>query len=448
MSERGRNTLTGLLLLLNFVLIVVFLFTTYRGFFNSDSAVRNLLAQEMVDTGSFFPPGWNYVNKDLMVVFAQLGVWPLLYLFGNSYTLFAVVGVFCSALILASAWWFTGLFGGATWQRLLALAALSGGLSAVAAEGMFGQSAYGFMLMLTCLTAVLAWKSLTVDGKPRPLWWALLFVLVTLSTWSNPQRAVATYMLPVYCGLGAMLWGQGWKTRLKSCLPVLLATFAGVLVGAALSGWTLTQVNNNSGVGVAIWLDFDGMMNNAIRTLQGLIALMGGGLPTKGTSMVDGLGIYQALRLVAALVLLVMMTRKVVQLCASHDSRARFGGGVVAGAASCFVFLQVTSTIPDMNDPVSVSRYLLPSLALGLLALLSSPLVPGNRLSATVKTGLGLLLAFNTALVFNPESMLYKGWYIPGREELIQEIEAKGGGGTAMPRTGRLHPSPCCPAAK
>ncbi|WP_446001397.1 hypothetical protein [Stenotrophomonas maltophilia] len=142
------------------------------------------------------------------------------------------------------------------------------------------------------------------------------------------------------------------------------------------------------------------------------------------------------------------MTRKVVQLCASHDSRARFGGGVVAGAASCFVFLQVTSTIPDMNDPVSVSRYLLPSLALGLLALLSSPLVPGNRLSATVKTGLGLLLAFNTALVFNPESMLYKGWYIPGREELIQEIEAKGGGGTAMPRTGRLHPSPCCPAAK
>lgn len=426
MSERGRNTLTGLLLLLNFVLIVVFLFTTYRGFLNSDSAVRNLLAQEMVDTGSFFPPGWNYVNKDLMVVFAQLGVWPLLYLFGNSYTLFAVVGVFCSALILASAWWFTGLFGGATWQRLLALAALSGGLSAVAAEGMFGQSAYGFMLMLTCLTAVLAWKSLTVDGKPRPLWWALLFVLVTLSTWSNPQRAVATYMLPVYCGLGAMLWGQGWKTRLKSCLPVLLATFAGVLVGAALSGWTLTQVNNNSGVGVAIWLDFDGMMNNAIRTLQGLIALMGG-LPTKGTSMVDGLGIYQALRLVAALVLLVMMTRKVVQLCASHDSRARFGGGVVAGAASCFVFLQVTSTIPDMNDPVSVSRYLLPSLALGLLALLSSPLVPGNRLSATVKTGLGLLLAFNTALVFNPESMLYKGWYIPGREELIQEIEAKGG---------------------
>ena len=424
-SERGRQTLTGLLLLLNFILLVVFLSTTYRGFFNSDSAVRNLLAQEMVDTGHFFPPGWNYVNKDLMVVFAQLGVWPLLYFFDNSYTLFAVVGVVCCILILASIWWFTGLLGGAIWQRLLALAALTGGLSAVAAEGMFGQAAYGFMLMLTCISAVLGWKSLGVDTPRRPLWWVLLFAIVTLATWSNPQRAVATYLLPLYCGLAALIWGAGWQSRMKASIPVVVVSVMGVLLGAVLSGWTLTKVNNNSGVGVANWLDFDGMVGNAVRTLQGLIALLGG-IPVKGATMVDALGIYQALRLVAAVIILVMMVRKIVQLCASTDGRARFAGGVVAGAISCFVFLQVTSTIPDMNDPISVSRYMVPSVALGLMALFCSPLVPGMRFAATVKVGLALLLASNTVLTFNPESMLYKGWYIPGRDELVEDLKAKG----------------------
>lgn len=424
-SERGRSTLAGLLLLLNCILLVVFLFTTYRGFFNSDSAVRNLLAQEMIDTGSFFPPGWNYVNKDLMVVFAQLGVWPLLFFFDNSYTLFAVVGVFTCALILGSAWWFTGLLGGATWQRLLAIAVLAGGLSAVAAEGMFGQAAYGVMLMLTCLTAVLGWKSLEAKGGRHRLWWVLLFVLSVLVTWSNPQRAVATYMLPLYCGLAAMLWGPGWKVRLKASIPVALATFSGVVLGAILSSWTLTQVNNNSGVGVAIWLDFDGMVHNSMKTLQGLLALLGGA-PTKGNSMVDGLGIYQALRLVAAFVVLVMIARKIVELCSSSLARTRFAGGVVAGASACFLFLQVTSTIPDMNDPVSVSRYLVPAVALGLLALIASPFAVGKPLAALVKIGLALLLATNTVLAFNPESMLYKGWYIPGREELLDELQAKG----------------------
>lgn len=424
-SERGKVALTGLLLLMNCIVLVVFLFTTYKGFFNSDSAVRNLLAQEMMETGSFFPPGWNYVNKDLMVVFAQVGVWPLLYFFKNSYTLFAVVGVFTCALILASAWWFTGLLGGRTWQRLLALAALAGGLSAVAAEGMFGQAAYGVMLMLTCLIAVVGWKSMAVERGRRLLWCSLLFILVALSTWSNPQRAAATYLLPLYCGLAALMWGDGWRNRVKASVPLVIATFAGAILGAVLSGWTLTQVNNNSGVGVAIWLDFDGMVHNAIKTLQGLMALLGG-IPVKGASMVDGLGIYQALRLVAALILLVMMGRKIAQLCGDRIARARFAGGVVAGAAACFLFLQVTSTIPDMNDPVSVSRYLLPALALGLLVLLASPLTPGNRLAASVKIGLALLLASNSVLTFNPESMLYKGWYIPGREELVSELKAKG----------------------
>ena len=68
-KDRTRTSLAGLLLVVNIVLLAVFLFTSYKGFFHSDSSVRNLLAQEMHSTGSFFPHGWNYVNKDLMLIF-------------------------------------------------------------------------------------------------------------------------------------------------------------------------------------------------------------------------------------------------------------------------------------------------------------------------------------------------------------------------------------------
>lgn len=424
-SDRGRNTLASLLLALNLVLLVVYLFTGYKGAFHSDSSVRSLLAQEMHDTGSFFPPGWNYVNKDLMVVFPQLGVWLLLFFTDNSYAAFAVVGAVTSLLILTCIWWFSGLLGGKVWQRLLALAALAGGISANIDEDIFGQAAYGVMVMLTCLTAMLSWSVIAADARRRPVWLLVLVVVVALLAWSNPQRALATYVLPLCCGLLAYLWGKNWEGRLRALLPVLGATAIGCIVGVMLSTWTLRHVNNNEGVGAARWLGFDGMVDNAAHTLQALMALLGG-IPTAGGNVIGAVGIYAALRMSAALILLVLMGWKIVELCRSSSDRARFAGGLVAGVAACFLFLHVTTTIADMTDPVAVARYLAPTIVLCLVVLLCSPLRKPPGLGAALVVGLALLLATGNLVRFSPGSFINPGWMNPQRDARIDQLKSMG----------------------
>ena len=79
--------LLGALLLLSFVLyeISFYIFKTYRAFFNSDAAIANILAEEIVLAGTFFPSHWWYVNNDLWVFYKQLLVIPWVLAGKNGY---------------------------------------------------------------------------------------------------------------------------------------------------------------------------------------------------------------------------------------------------------------------------------------------------------------------------------------------------------------------------
>jgi hypothetical protein len=423
--DRRRSILAAILLALNFALLFIFLFSSYKGYFHSDASVRNLLAQEMHATGQFFPAGWNYVNKDLMVVFPHLGVWLMLFFFDNSYTLYAVTGTVIAGFILLSVWWFSGLLGGSNWQRILTLAVLAGGVSAGIGEDVFGQAAYGVLMMLTCMVTVLAWKAISGIALPRRICICLLFALVTLLTWSNPQRAAASYLLPLYCGLVAYLLGTDWTARLRASLAVIVSTVAGFCVGTGLSVFTLAHVNNTAGVGAARWLDFNGIINNFLHTLHGLLTLLGG-LPVADANVTSGTGVYAALRMFAAVILIFMIGRKVVMLCRSDVDRWRFVGGVVAGMAVCFLFLQMTTTIADMTNPVSSARYLAPTVVLGLVLVFASPLQKTAPFTSLVVIGIALLLATNSMVRSNAGSLINAGWKNPQRDALVTELRAMG----------------------
>lgn len=424
-NDRLRTVLASGVLVLNLGLLIVFLFSSYKGYFHSDSSVRNLLAQEMHDTGSFFPPGWNYVNKDLMVLFAQLGVWPLLFFFENSYTLFAVSGVVVAGIILASVWWFTGMLEATRWQRVLALAVLAGGVSAAAAEDTFGQAAYGIPMALTCLVALFGWRSISDVPKRRPLWLVLAFVLVFLVSWSNPQRAAASYLLPFFFGLLLYVWGERWASRVPDVLPVLAVSVIGFGMGFALSIHTLARVNNIAGAGRARWLDFDGMVSNFVDTLHGLMALLGG-VPVSGSDVLNGVGIYAALRLFAALMLLALIGWRIAKLCASRSASVRMAAGVVAGMGICFLFLQVTTTVADMADPVTAARYMTPTVMLGLMLLICTPLTQISRITSAVVLGLAILLASNSLMYLSHDSMVYPGRSNTQREALLAQLRSLG----------------------
>ena len=129
----GKSLLLALLLI-NIYFIVYFIVFTNRNYFHSDSAVKNLLAQEIYETGQYFPPEWNYANGDLFVFFGHTFILPLLPFFQNSFSLHAVSGVFSAVLILVGTWCLAGVLTESFWGRLATVAVVSSGISGIMAE--------------------------------------------------------------------------------------------------------------------------------------------------------------------------------------------------------------------------------------------------------------------------------------------------------------------------
>ena len=194
-----------LLLLLNIVLIVYYVVFDYQTMMHSDSAVANLLAQEIVETGNYFPRDWYYVNGDLWVFYIHTFIVPLLALFPNSYGLHAASALATGSLILLGTWLLTGVLAQSRSARLLSMAMLASGLSWYMAENLYGQASYGSIYYMSCLMLFFAWRSLITPLRARWLW-RVAFALVTmLLFWANPQRALIYQGAPFLLAMASLL---------------------------------------------------------------------------------------------------------------------------------------------------------------------------------------------------------------------------------------------------
>ena len=94
-------SLALLFLACNLLLLCWYLFVGYKAGFHSDSAVKVLLAREIVETGQYFPHDWNYVNGDLFVLFGHTFIIPLLAFIPAGYLSHAISGLISAVLILS-----------------------------------------------------------------------------------------------------------------------------------------------------------------------------------------------------------------------------------------------------------------------------------------------------------------------------------------------------------
>ena len=265
LAALATNALKGGLLLLLLVHIGLLLYYVSVGYavdFHSDSAVKNLLAQEMMETGSYFPPGWNYVNGDLWVVYGQLFIAPLLPWFANDFNLHAVSSVVASILVLLSTWLASGMVMQSKWTRLTIIAVLTSGVSFILAENLFGQGSYGSVLYTSFFLIYFAWRWMLGVTRAGSIGWGLAFCLFnTLTFWSNPQRALAYDALPLAAGLLAWVMGtrnivlfesrggnaRGPTQQVRRALALSAMLVLSGLLGIMLHSWTLSFVNQRSG---------------------------------------------------------------------------------------------------------------------------------------------------------------------------------------------------------
>lgn len=369
-----KKLLTGgvsLLLLVNIAFMLGYIFIWYQNYFHSDSAAKVLLAKEIFDTGYFFHLDWNYVNSDLFVLFGHVFIIPLLPFIPAGFTAHAISGSVFAALILWGVWLVSGIGNIPLWQRLTAVAVIASGISGFMTENLYGQVSYGAVFFFCLYIVYFSDKTLTTQGKWKIFWSILLIIILTLAYWANPKRAFVTYGLPLFLALGWLVFINNKKDNRKYSILIIVALI-GATIGSLLHIQTIKEVSNHLGAGNARWLPIEGVLTNIGLTFKGLFAQLGGLLPAN-TSLFTLGGLYAGFRFVVATTALIVIPIAFKRTMVQGTDRMKLFALFGIFAFGLLMFMQITTTIPDMTDPIQSSRYLVPGLLLGILILTMNP---------------------------------------------------------------------------
>jgi hypothetical protein len=377
-AVRSHRWLYGVLAL-NVAMLVCYIFFAYKSEFHSDDSVANLLAQEIAETGEWFPSDWNYVNGDLWVFFTHSWIVPLLRFFPNGFELRAATGLIGATLILCASWVACAILDMSKLARLIALALLAGGISTNMASNLFGQQAYGMMYYMACFMLYSGWACMTARGRTRLGWALASAVVVFLEAWANPQRAAIYYLIPLASGCAAayaLRWQQPAEpTRTPvhahvsgpAIVWLIAAVIAAAAVGSMLHGMTLNKSHSVQPPALSpSWLGYDDMTRNANLAFRNLVSLTGG-FPKGGATVANAAGVTAAMRLLAALTLVLLMPWALIQTVRTRHPARVFFAAASLGSIALSLFIFVTTSVVDVSVPEAPARYLVPGLVNMLL---------------------------------------------------------------------------------
>lgn len=374
-KQSMASVIAFLVLAINILILLWYIFFGYQGYFHSDSATKVLLAREIYDTGQFFPRDWNYGNGDLFVLFGHIFIVPLLGFMPAGFATHAISGAIFAGLILYGIWLITDINSLSIWRRIAIVAVFASGISANMAENLYGQVSYGAVVFVCIYLLFCARQYLHATEKQKLIWAGLLVVITLLAYWGNPKRSLVVYSLPliatlVWMALSASYTGTGKR---RGLIMLIIFSLSGAVIGSILYVITIAEVNNALGAANARWLSFDMMLRNATFTIQGLLSLLGG-LPPVNESLFSSAGLYAAIRFVAAIMVIVMTPIAIKRAVISSNDELKMLALFAAFLMIISLFFQVTTSIPDMSDPMSSARYLVPGVIMCLLVLLLAPI--------------------------------------------------------------------------
>ncbi|MCX5880934.1 MAG: hypothetical protein NTU74_03770 [Deltaproteobacteria bacterium] len=359
----------------NLLLLCWYLFFGYKSEFHSDSAAKVLLAREIVETGQYFPHDWNYVNGDLFVLFGHTFIIPLLAFMPAGYLSHAISGLISSVLILSGVWFLTGLTQVSISRRVFIVSIIASGISGCMAENLYGQVSYGVFVYFSCYILFFSYRFLHAGRKQGIYYGLALFCVLCLAFWSNPQRALMSFGIPLLAAIAWYIQGLAhteFSGQIKNAWYAIVIVLAGFLLGAALRSVTLAGFDYDLVSLQARWLSYDFMLRNAMITPESFLALFGG-LPTADGEVVSKIGIYEAARLAAGIALLVLIPYSIHTSLRQKGSGFAFLASFALTALVGVLFVQIATTVPK-NDPILISRYFVPSLVLSLILSLSQKL--------------------------------------------------------------------------
>lgn len=416
------------LLLVNFALLIWFLFEGYKALFHSDSAAKVLLAQEIFKSESLFPPNWNFVNGDLFVLFGHILIVPLLFVMKPGFAVHAISGLLMSVIMLTGIYLLLGYFKVKGIHRLLILSALCAGFSGFLAENLYGQVSYGVTISINAFLTLLEIK-LLFDKSERSKFFKLsiaYFVLAFLIVVSNPIRAGVTYFAPLFLTLtiyGFVISKRQWHSeKIYRIFFLALFSVAAILFGFVTHYYILDHVNNVRGAGTAFWLTYEQSMSNLLLVGKGLLAILGSA-PAAGGKLTSFIGLFEAVRLLLAIVTLVLIPYSVIYFLKNGTDTVRFFTIYVLISFAIVMFVQVFTTVPVMSDPIISSRYLVPSVVYLVIIAFMRPKFDFENRTLTIFT---CLLIFFYSLMAYPvfaASYINSTIYLDGANERARRAD-------------------------
>jgi len=409
-----RTRWLPIILGINLLLLLSFLTFNYLQLLHADSAVKNLLAQEIFETGQYFPRDWNYVNNDLWVFYTQSFIIPLLGWLPNGFNLHAFSDLVSATLILLASWLLTSMLEQGRSARLVSMILISSGMSLIFAEHVYGQAAYGSMYYMGAFLVYSYWRCHRSAGPSAWGWAGASALLALLVFWANPQRALLYYGAPLFVAACALHLAQrqqalpaaagsgsgaaagagtthsplpGWAA------PTLLAI--GSLAGIALHSYYIRQVYNTEALSLN-WIPFERIISNLLALIRGVLILFEG-LPRPEVPVVSAWGAYTVVRLLAGLAVLGLLPWAVLRSIQLPQRGRMFFAVFTLVALAGNLLIILTTSLADMAAPEASVRYLVPTI-LGMLLLLSSVIVDSADLKPSTRyIGLYTLLVLGSS---------------------------------------------------
>lgn len=264
-----------------------YIFSSYQAFFNSDAAIANILAEEIVRTGELFPKTWWYVNDDLWVFYKHLLLIPWVmagensfFAHGVSVSIVIVITMAVLALLLRA----LGLSRAAA---LMGCVAIGLGYSPLYLREVYGEAAYTwyFAFIISFLLLLLRTHQPEAGKGGRQALFALLLVLIYLVVLENPVRFLIYYIVPFFGAFLLLLYaereavlGSGkddWRAALFPRIIPAAAVMGALLLGVLCYKWLLAGLLHAEGANHALLVPLQELPVHTAYSLLGLLSFIG-----------------------------------------------------------------------------------------------------------------------------------------------------------------------------
>lgn len=408
-SLRQISIVIGVLALsINVTLLVSYLFIGYEAHLHSDSAVRLILAQEILRTGELLPSNWHFVNGDLWLLSAHWFALPIIAFTKVSPFAHALAGLVSASFLAFSFWTFLIALNTSFQSRIWVMAVILGGISGMVAEGLFGQASYSMIFAANLLLLAAVIRVIDYEQTTRH-WMILVALVIALQIATNPLRGIVFCVLPLTLAL-SFIAQKCYSTKqlvsdlssAETCIfsmrtysalvgVILVGMLLGAIIRALLAPGLLQapgvmsdflQINNQDELATAFSM-----------LCKGVLASLGS-RPSQ-TPALSPEGIYHLLRLLLAVAALCLAVCAVLRGCADNRLGRCFFTVFAASSFLLPAFICVGTNLVSLSPDIEGIRYLLPGIVLLLLLVFSeSP----DWLKSPIKATLGLFLTLGLVI--------------------------------------------------